>query len=162
MEFVIPCLVIFFESCSNMAGSCCERITDRGISSLWVLTVKCHDFILMRSSNVNSKYNRPSVHTFMKNRYNNYKFETTFLFSCIPSCTKVFHGALPWYTAHILVKYWCCGRTLLCVSYCSTIPLHRLRRYFGSTSVLTSYLLLQKKTKQNFLNNQPLKEVLIS
>lgn len=64
---------MFLESCSNMAGSCCERMTDRGISSLWVLTVKCHDFILMRSSNVNSKYNRPSVHTWKNASYSYHK-----------------------------------------------------------------------------------------
>lgn len=34
-----------------------------GTSSLYCLMVKCHVFILMRSSNVNSKISLPSVHT---------------------------------------------------------------------------------------------------
>lgn len=34
-----------------------------GTSSLYCLMVKCHVFILMRSSKVNSKISLPSVHT---------------------------------------------------------------------------------------------------
>lgn len=66
VEFVIPCLVMFLVSSSIIVGSCCVciPITERGISSRCVRTVKCHDFILIRSSKVNSKYRRPSVHTY--------------------------------------------------------------------------------------------------
>lgn len=59
----MPCLVMFLLICSSIVGSCCILTTDLGTSSRCVLTDMCHDFILMRSSKVNSNINLPSVNT---------------------------------------------------------------------------------------------------
>ena len=59
---VRPCRVIFFERDSIMPGSCMPKM-DRGISSRWLRTAKCHDRIRIMSSNVNSTMRRPSVYT---------------------------------------------------------------------------------------------------
>lgn len=132
--------------------TCMARIL-RGMSSLCCLMLKCHVFILIISSNMNSRYRRPSTHTWRETRWQHYTHthtpDTLILHKHTPVWTWVCRSVWPSYTDHSPETQSCCGKTLLGAWGCNRAQWLRPQTHSWSNVELTSGRSLN--TKQHSL-----------